>query len=142
MSSFDFATDTTAEDLTRRALASMESGSIEVTSSSLRVTMGEPPIFSAGIPRTSIRSAERVPDSETPSRGVHGKFGKWLVNRAGTGLVKLTISPPAMATLSPPAVVKNPGRIIRFLTRTRTIKLRELTLSTSQPDAFIRELGF
>lgn len=142
MSTFDFATDTTGEDLARSALASMEGGGIEVTGDSLRVTMGEPPIFTAIIPRTAIRSAQPIPDSETPSRGVHGSFGKWLVNRAGVGLVKLTISPPARANLSPPQLTKKPGRILSFLMRTRTIKLRELTLSTSHPDDLIRELGF
>ncbi|MCA1841350.1 MAG: hypothetical protein ABR507_01375 [Actinomycetota bacterium] len=142
MSSFEFASDSGAEDLTKKALASMEGGGIEVSDRDLRVTMGEPPMFSAVIPRASIRKAIQRPDLETASRGIHGRSGKWLVNRAGTGLVKLTISPPARASLNPPMVLKNPGRIVRFFARARTIKLSELTVSASPPEELIRELGF
>jgi hypothetical protein len=142
MSSFDFADDESASKLASKALASMEGGGIELTDQELRVTMGDPPIFATAIPRASIRSAQRVQDLTGPTRGAHGRRGRWLVNRSGKDLVRLEIRPPGTATLTPPSVIEAPGKIVKFLTRRRTIKLRELTISASEPDRLIKGLGF
>lgn len=133
MGTYDFAVDNTAQELAERALASTEGGAIELTDRELRVTMGNPPIFSTTIHRQSIRSASRVSDLTKPTRGAHGFRGRWLVNRAGTNLVKLEIRPPANATLSPPSMLKDPGRLLKFITRKRSIRLKELTLSADSP---------
>ena len=121
----------------------MAGGRLAVDREHLHVSLGEPSLFSADIPVTSIRRVERAPDLESPTRGVHGHGGKWLVNRSGQDLVRVTIAPPAHARLAPPRTVRIggvTGKILGFLTRERTIKLEELTVSVSNPDRLLELL--
>ena len=58
------------------------------------------------------------------SRGVHGWRGRWLVNGAGVGLVRLRLDPEQRArTLGLP------------------VRLRELIVNVAEPDALIAALA-
>jgi hypothetical protein len=93
---------------------------IDVTDTEVDVRLGW--TFSAHIPRHAITGAHTVTDG-TISRGAHGWRGKWLVNGAGTGLVSITIDPPARA----------------FVTGI-PVKLRELIVSADAPDDLVAAL--
>jgi hypothetical protein len=56
--------------------------------------------------------------------GVHGWRGAWLVNGAASGLVSITVDPPVRAW-----AVGVP------------VRLRQLTVSLEDPDAFRAALG-
>ncbi len=75
--------------------------------------------FASAIPRTSITAARRVP-GPVWAWGAHGWRGRWLVNGSSQGLVQLTIVPTAR------------GRCMGF-----PLKVKELTLSLADPDAFV-----
>lgn len=75
--------------------------------------------FAAAVPRTSITEARRVP-GPVWAWGAHGWRGRWLVNGSSRGLVQLTIVPTAR------------GRCMGF-----PLKVKELTLSLAEPDAFV-----
>ena len=68
---------------------------VRLTSTELDVRMGW--AFHARVPRSSIRSA--APSRDVPwAIGVHGDLhGGWLVNGSATGIVLLTLDPPARA---------------------------------------------
>jgi hypothetical protein len=83
----------------------------------LHVKMGW--AFDAQIPVASIVRAE-ASDERTFTAGVHYSNGRWLVNGSGKGLVKLTIEPPVPAKVP-----------------LRTVELRSLVLSVTDPDALI-----
>jgi hypothetical protein len=83
----------------------------------LHVKMGW--AFDARIPVASIVRAE-ASDERTFTAGVHYSNGRWLVNGSGKGLVKLTIEPPVPAKVP-----------------LRTVELRSLVLSVTDPDALI-----
>jgi hypothetical protein len=93
---------------------------IDVTDTEVDVRLGW--TFSAHIPRHAITAAHTITD-DTISRGAHGWRGKWLVNGAGTGLVSITIDPPARA----------------FVTGI-PVKLRELIVSADAPDDLVAAL--
>ncbi|MFM8943879.1 MAG: hypothetical protein ACKOI0_01230, partial [Actinomycetota bacterium] len=57
-------------------------------------------------------------------RGVHGWFGRWLVNGAGDGLVRLDLRPTARATAGP-----------------FPVGLRTLWVSLEDPDGFLAALA-
>lgn len=58
---------------------------IEIRGDKLEVWMGDPRVFSASIPLSSIASVELIPDRKPgTSLGVHGSRGRWLVNSAYT----------------------------------------------------------
>ena len=123
----------------------LDGGTIEIDEEFLRIAMGSPAIFSAAIPRSSIRSVECRPDLSGPTTGVHGFRGRWLVNRSSKGIVQLRMRPRATAHLALPspseADLTGIGRfIVRWITRERSIRLRELTLSVEQPDALVEAL--
>jgi hypothetical protein len=84
------------------------------------VTYG--PWFRAEFPRSAVRSVERD-DRRVVSRGVHGWRGRWLVNGAGTGLVRITLDPPQRAR-----------------TTGIPVRLRELTVNVDDPAALIAAL--
>src|SRR6185369_1894304 len=48
--------------------------------------------FSARFPRSAVANVARA-TSRPISRGVHGGFGRWLVNGSGQGLVEITLDP-------------------------------------------------
>jgi hypothetical protein len=95
--------------------------SIELEGDTLRVRMGW--AFRTEIPVQQITGVQ--PRQGVPGGiGVHGWRGRWLVNGAATGLVAISVDPPvhSWATGFP-------------------VKLRELTVSLEDPDAFIAALG-
>jgi hypothetical protein len=95
--------------------AAVDVGADEVT-----VTYG--PWFRARFPRSAF--VDVAPDTRrTVSRGVHGWRGRWLVNGAGTGLVRITLDPPQRAR-----------------TTGVSIRLRELTVNVEDPAALVAAL--
>jgi hypothetical protein len=90
---------------------------VRVENGTVHVKMGW--AFDAHIPISSITKAE--PSTERAfTLGVHYSGGRWLVNGSGKGLVTLTIEPPA------------PAKAVW-----RSVKLRKLVLSVTDPDALI-----
>jgi hypothetical protein len=94
-----------------------ERSEIRLAGDSLHVKMGW--AFDAHIPLASISTAE-AKDERVFTWGVHYSRGRWLVNGSGKGLVALTIEPPVEAKV----IVK-------------TVRLRELWVSVTDPDALI-----
>ena len=86
----------------------------------LRVRMGWS--FRTDIPRRSIGGAEPF-RGLVGGIGVHGWRGKWLVNGAAKGIVRITIDPPARAyVLGVP------------------VRLRQLDVSVTAPEELIAAL--
>jgi hypothetical protein len=52
--------------------------------------------FRARFPRSAIASVAPAPDRWL-TRGVHGFGGRWLVNGAGTGILRIDLDPPQRA---------------------------------------------
>lgn len=90
---------------------------VRVDDGTLHVKMGW--AFDAHIPVASITRAE-ASDERTFTAGVHYLNGRWLVNGSGKGLVALTIEPP-----------------VRTKVPLRSVLLRSLVLSVTDPDALI-----
>ncbi len=67
---------------------------IALDDDTLRVRMGW--AFRTTIPLRQITGA-RTRDGLVSGIGVHGWNGRWLVNGAATGLVAITVDPPARA---------------------------------------------
>jgi len=86
----------------------------------LHVRMGW--AFQAKVPRDRITSAEAV-SGLVGGIGVHGWGGRWLVNGAASGLVKITFEPAGRARMVIP------------------VKLTQLTVSLEDPDGFIAAVG-
>jgi hypothetical protein len=79
--------------------------------------------FRARFPRSAV--AGSAPLGRRPiSRGVHGFFGRWLVNGSGDGVVSVAVAPPQRAW------------VMGF-----PIRLRQLMVSVEDPDALIAALG-
>ena len=79
--------------------------------------------FRATVPRASITEAvERT--ERVLSLGAHGWRGRWLVNGANSGLVTITIDPPARA------------RVLGV-----PVRLRELTVSVAVPSDLVGALA-
>jgi hypothetical protein len=95
---------------------------VERVEDNLRVFMGWG--FRSTIPVASITGAV-IFRGMVGGIGVHGFGGAWLVSGAATGLVRLTIDPPARA------------QVVGF-----SVKLRQLTVSMEQPEEFLRSLGY
>jgi hypothetical protein len=67
---------------------------VEVYRGFVRIRMGW--AFHADVPRAAIVAARRLPGTIRYTAGVHTNMrGTWLVNGAGSGIVELTIRPPA-----------------------------------------------
>ncbi len=79
--------------------------------------------FEARIPRAQIVGAVRD-ESFTLSIGVHGFWGKYLVNGSTRGIVRLSITPDARASFLGVGVA-----------------LSQLSISLEEPDAFLRALA-
>ena len=75
--------------------------------------------YSASVPRASLTGATPA-SGPVLGWGAHGWRGRWLINGSSRGLVRITIDPPSR------------GRCLMV-----PVKLRELTLSLEQPEAFI-----
>lgn len=140
---FAIATDDqTARTIERLSRAAK--GGIQVTEDAVVISVGEPPHFVADVPRRSIRGVRRVPDRTGITRGVHGSFGRWLVNQSNEGLVELRLRPPAPGTIAPDQLlVGDKERVpffLRWMIRRRTVKLRRLTVSVLDADEFVRLL--
>ncbi len=94
---------------------------IEVDPDAVRVRMGLG--FRATVLRASVVSAVDIGHRRVFGWGVHGWRGRWLVNGSSSGLVTVTIEPPARA------------RVLGV-----PVRLRELTVSLVEPAAFVDEL--
>jgi len=75
--------------------------------------------FGARFPRSAVVGA-RPFGRRTLSRGVHGFFGRWLVNGSGAGIVSIDIAPPQRA------------RALVF-----SLAVKQLLVSVDDPAAFI-----
>ena len=93
---------------------------VEVTESTLVVSLGW--AFRATVPRASITDVAAVPWRRV-SIGAHGFRGRWLVNTASGPLVRMRIEPRTSA------------RVLGV-----PVRLRELTLSIDDVDAFLTDL--
>ena len=93
---------------------------IDVSATEVDVHLGW--TFSSRFPRSSVQAA-RLHDRRTISRGAHGWRGRWLVNGAGTGLVSITLDPPARGWVTGVPV-----------------KVRELIVSADAPDDLVAAL--
>jgi hypothetical protein len=90
---------------------------VVIGADTLSVRMGW--AFRAEIPLTSITDV-RLDDGRVGGIGVHGWRGRWLVNGSASGLVAITVDPPARAwTIGFP------------------IRLRLLRVSLEDPEAFV-----
>lgn len=78
--------------------------------------------FRARFPRGAVTQVEASP-RRVLSIGVHGMFGRWLVNGSSGGLAILTLEPVQR------------GRVLGF-----PVQLRELTVSVEDPEALGRAL--
>lgn len=131
----------------RASVQQLEHGGMEIDDDHVRVWLGDPPSFEARIPRSQIRAVTRVPDKAAGSSlGAHGWRGRWLVNTAYTGLVRLDVEPAARADLRvsnalPAGAMAKTPLLLRPLLRNRQVKLRQLTVSTADPDAVVAALG-
>ena len=101
--------------LTRRASA------VDLTDDAINVRMAW--AFRASAPRTVVASAARS-RRFVLDRGVHGWFGRWLVNGSGKGLVRLDFDPPMPGHLGP-----------------LPIRVRVLWVSLEDPDGFLAALA-
>ena len=79
--------------------------------------------FRARFKRSDVASAGPV-DMRPISRGVHGLFGKWLVNGAGRNIVRIELRPEQRA------------HVMRI-----PVRLRELLVSVGDPSALAKALG-
>ncbi len=96
------------------------SAAIEVDDARIVVTYG--PWFRAVLPRVTIAAVD-LDERRTISRGVLGWRGRWLVNGAGVGLVRIRFEPEQRA------------RTIGY-----PVRLRELVVNVADPAALIAAL--
>lgn len=145
MERFAFATDPTGS-LGAVLVPGTEGGEVVVGERDVTVAFGEPPVFEARIDRASISEVCRRPDLRGSTRGVHGRRGRWLVNRSGVNLVLLRFAAPVEAALrlgglQVPSPRSRLGRLLaKRILRDRVLSVRELTLSLESPDDFIASL--
>lgn len=96
------------------------SAAVDVGETEVAVRYG--PWFVARFPRSAVVDVARD-ERRFLSRGAHGWRGRWLVNGAGTGLVRVTLDPVQRARVTGvPA------------------KLRELIVNVDDPEALIAAL--
>ena len=94
---------------------------VEVMGEQVDVRMGW--VFRARFERSAVSSTS-VWDTYPISRGVHGFAGRWLVNGAGRGILKIDLAPPQRA------------RVIGL-----PVRLRELLVSVEDPPGLAAALG-
>jgi hypothetical protein len=95
---------------------------VEVGDAVVTVRMGWG--YRAAIPRSAIRSAATAPDVTRMATGAHGLRGRWLINAAYTGIVRVEVDPPA-----------------RGWTLVIPVRLRELRVSVEDPEGLVRALS-
>jgi hypothetical protein len=79
--------------------------------------------FRARFRKSAVTSAS-LPAVRTLSRGVHGWWGRWLVNGSGNGIVLINLAPaPQGFVMGVP------------------VKLRQLMVSVEDPDGLVAALG-
>jgi hypothetical protein len=93
---------------------------VEVSDDQVHVRMGW--AFRATFPRSAVVATRRL-ESRPLSRGVHGLFGRWLVNGAGDRILVMELRPTQRA------------RVIGF-----PVRLRELLVSVDDPEALAERL--
>ena len=109
--------------LFRGLLISPSNSFVELGDDTIRVRMGW--AFSARIPRRLVRRAgPGKPPTIRFTAGAHGWGGRWLVNGAPDGIVDIEFTEPVRASVS--------GFPIR---------LKVLSVSLEDPDAFLAALG-
>jgi len=94
---------------------------VEIEGEDVEVRMGV--AFRARFKRSDVASAAPV-DMRPISRGVHGFFGKWLVNGAGRNILRIELRPEQRA------------HVMRI-----PVRLRELLVSVGDPSALAKALG-
>lgn len=99
----------------------IDEGYIAVTPENVSVVFGGS--FRSSIPTSQIVALTPL-RGRVLSIGVHGRDGRWLVNGAGSGIVELTIDPPAEAEI-------NAGPL------SGSVELRTLRVSLEDPRRFI-----
>jgi hypothetical protein len=95
---------------------------VRVDADTVHVRMGWG--FHAAIPRAAIRGVRTEARLPFLGWGVHGWKGRWLVNGASRGLVRLDLQPGQRA------------RVMGI-----PVKLRELWISVEHPDQLVAALG-
>jgi hypothetical protein len=127
MSTKRFAISYDAASLATVVGAGPRSSGVEVDPDEIRVRMG--PDFKLDIPRDRVRSVNRSLDRAAAGGevGVHGGWGRWLVNGSSDGLVELAIQPPCYSQRG-------------LSTLFRKVKVSSLTLSLVDPGGFIAAL--
>jgi hypothetical protein len=93
---------------------------VEVSDDEVHVRMGW--AFRATFPRSAVVATRRF-ESKPLSRGVHGLFGRWLVNGAGDRILAIELRPTQRA------------RVLGF-----PVRLRELLVSVDDPEALAARL--
>lgn len=146
MKTFDFAIDEEGR-LAATVTPTSLGGLIALDDTALRVEYGDPPAFAVTIPRALIARAERAADLQGRTRGVHGRRGSWLVNRSASGLVRIVLRRAVPGRLTPSVLGLPSGgtglirRLATWVTRDRTVRVRELTLGVEDPETFLAALG-
>jgi hypothetical protein len=96
---------------------------VEIYHGFVRIRMGW--AFRADVPRSSIVAASRYRGTIRWTAGAHTNLrGRWLVNAAGSGIVDLTIDPPAEGWTSGFAI--RPSSVL---------------IALEDPDGFLAALG-
>jgi hypothetical protein len=109
--------------LFRGLLIPPSSSFVELGDDSIHVRLGW--AFSARIPRRLVGTAgPGKPPTIRFTAGAHGWGGRWLVNGAPDGIVALELTEP-----------------VRALVSGFPIRLRHLSVSLEEPDAFLAALG-
>jgi hypothetical protein len=91
-----------------------------VDDAGIQVRMGW--AFRTRFPRSSVKTAARS-DRRVVSQGVHGRNGRWLVNAATRGLVRVDLTPEQEA------------RVLGH-----RVTLSTIEMSMEDPDAFLAAL--
>mgnify|MGYP001107131304 CR=1 FL=1 len=94
---------------------------VEVTDDEVHVRMSW--AFRATFPRSAVVATRRLA-SKPLSRGVHGLFGRWLVNGSGDRILVLELRPTQRA------------RVLGV-----PVRLRELLVSVDDPEALAERLA-
>jgi hypothetical protein len=96
---------------------------VELYHGFVRIRMGW--AFRADVPRSSIVAARRYPGTIRWTAGAHTDLkGRWLVNGSGSGIIELTIRPPAEGWTAGFAI--HPGSVV---------------VGLDDPDGFLAALG-